>query len=66
MKSNMHGSPKESGMIHGGKVSGSKELRITSSPGMAAMKTKPSMAKSQTEGGSSSFKPKGMKTYREE
>lgn len=66
MKSSMHGSPKESGMIHGGKVAGAGELRVTSGPGKTAMAIKPYMAKSQTEGGSSSFKPKGMKTYREE
>jgi hypothetical protein len=66
MKSNMHGSPKETGMIHGGKVAVPRELSVTSMPGKAAMGIKPEMAKSQTEGGGSSFKPKKMSVYREE
>lgn len=66
MKSSMHGCPKETGMIHGGKVAGAGQLMATASPGLEATRMKPVMAKSQTEGGSSSFKPKGMKTYKEE
>lgn len=65
MKSSMHGCPKESGMIHGGKVEGTKQLMVGAMPGVES-RIKPVMAKSQTEGGSSSFKPKKMSTYREE
>lgn len=64
-KANYHGSKKESGQIHGGKVSGAGELGA-GNPGKAAMKVKPHMSGLPFEGGANSFKPKGMKSYSKE
>ena len=62
-----HGSPKESHEIHGGKVDAPRELEVGAGPGKAAMGIKPSMSRSQFEGGEkTSGKAKGLKTYREE
>jgi len=68
MKSSFHGSPLETGDIHGGeKFKVPDELRVTSEPGIEGMKIKPYMAKSETEGGMTT-KPKasGMKKYDQE
>ena len=50
MKSKMHGSPKETGQIHGGKVAGAGEVK-SGAPGKAAMRTTPKPAGGKFEGG---------------
>lgn len=64
MKSSFHGSPKESGMIHGGK-GGSKELRLGADM-MHGGKGK-TLASSSFEGGrNTSGNVKKIKTYNQE
>ena len=52
MKSRIHGSPKETGQVHGGKVKGAGELGGNhGSPGKAAMRVTPKPAGGKFEGG---------------
>lgn len=64
-KANYHGSKKETGEIHGGKVAGAGELGA-GNPGKAAMKVRPTNIGFSSEGGKNSYSPKGMKTYNKE
>lgn len=62
----MHGSPKETHKIHGGKAMGSKELMVGAG-GSNPFSVRAKGAAASFEGGSkTSGKVKGIKTYREE
>ena len=60
-----HGSPKETHRIHSGEVGVPNHLPAAS-PGKSAETRGTSVYTNYFEGGKSDYKPKGMKTYREE
>lgn len=53
MKSRIHGSPKETGQVHGGKVKGAGHLGGNHGPGKAATRVTPKPAGGKFEGGKS-------------
>lgn len=63
-KTDFHGSPREDGEIHGGRVAGAGELGC-GDPGKAAMRVKPRMSGLPFEG-AKNYSPKGMRASEDE